>query len=71
VHRVSEVGHDLFDFPLQVFRNRQITTLGIAEYGLRLVEFLLLPGVETPGYSLTFLERIGIAESHSPACGSR
>src|SRR5262249_18315349 len=57
-HRVNEVGHALLDVPLQVFRNRQITALGIAEYGLRLVQFLLLPGVETSSYGLAFLKRI-------------
>src|SRR5262245_56031813 len=57
-HCVSEVGHDLFDFPLQVFRNWQITTLGIAEHSLCLVQFLQLPGIETPSDSLAFLECI-------------
>src|SRR5262249_23250840 len=56
--RIDEFGHGLLDVPLQVFRNRQIPTLGIAEYSLCLVEFLLLPGIETPGYGLAFLERI-------------
>src|SRR5215831_13688054 len=58
VDRIDEVGHGLLDVPHQVFRNWQIPTLGIAEYSLCLVEFLLLPGIETPGYGLTFLERI-------------
>src|SRR4030095_421075 len=58
VHRVNEVGHALLDVPLQGFRNRQITTLRIAEHSLCLVQFLLLPGIETPSDSLAFLERI-------------
>src|SRR5262249_10543960 len=57
-HSVHEVGHDFLDLPLQVFGNWPITALGIAELRLRLVQFLLLPGVEASGYGLAFFERI-------------